>query len=124
MRPGIDLSRHSSESIGGERVAQVRDAWGAAAHVRVALAPARLAPGRGQRTLIEAAAIIKGRGVDDIRFVIAGDAVKPAFARELDAVAAQRGVVARVVRTGVRLIGVRATLARQSWSFRRLTARA
>ncbi len=100
VRPGIDLSRLVAESVGRERVAKVREAWGAAAHVRVALAPARLEVGRGQRTLIEAAALIKGRGLDDVRFVLAGDAAKPAFARELETLAAQRGVDSLVARTG------------------------
>ena len=100
VRPGIDLSRLGPEGVGRERVARVREAWGAAAYVRVGLAPARLAPGRGQRTLIEAAALIKGRGVDDVRFVIAGEAAKPAFARELDGLAAQRGIDSLIVRTG------------------------
>jgi glycosyltransferase involved in cell wall biosynthesis len=100
VRPGIDLSRLVAESVGRERVAKVREAWGAAAHVRVALAPARLEAGRGQRTLIEAAALIRGRGLDDVRFVLAGDAAKPAFARELETLAAQRGVDSLVARTG------------------------
>ncbi len=100
VRPGIDLSRLGRESVGRERVTKVREAWGAEAHVRVVLAPARLAAGRGQRTLIEAAALIKGRGVDDVRFVIAGDGAKPAFARELDALAAERGVASLIARTG------------------------
>ena len=114
VRPGLDLSRLGPESVGRERVARVREAWGAAAYVRVGLAPARLAPGRGQRTLIEAAALIKGRGVDDVRFVIAGEAAKPAFARELDWLAAQRGVDSIIVRTGRRPIGQQPSSARAS----------
>ena len=75
--------------MSGRRVADVRQGWGVAAHERVVLTPARLAPGRGQATLIEAAALIKGHGLDDVRFVLAGDAAKPAFARELDALAVE-----------------------------------
>ena len=62
--------------------------------------PARLAPGRGQQTLIEAAALIKGRGLDDVRFVLAGEAAKPVFARELDALAVKCGVQPMLVRVG------------------------
>ena len=86
--------------MSGRRVADIRQAWGVAAHERVVLTPARLAPGRGQQTMIEAAALIKGRGLDDVRFVLAGDAAKPAFARELDALAVKRGVQSMLVRVG------------------------
>jgi glycosyltransferase involved in cell wall biosynthesis len=50
--------------------------------------------------LIEAAALIKGRGLDDVRFVLAGDAAKPVFARELDALATKCGVRSIVTRVG------------------------
>jgi glycosyltransferase involved in cell wall biosynthesis len=62
--------------------------------------PARLAPGRGQQTLIEAAAFIKSEGLDDVRFVLAGEAAKPAFARELDALAIKCGVQSMLIRVG------------------------
>ena len=66
VRPGMDLSKLQSERVSGRRVADVRASWGVAAHERVVLAPSRLAPGRGQQTLIEAAALIKQRGLDDV----------------------------------------------------------
>ncbi len=43
---------------------------------------------------------MKARGLDDLRFVIAGDIVKQSYARELDALANARGVKALVTRTG------------------------
>jgi glycosyltransferase involved in cell wall biosynthesis len=100
VRPGLDLMKLQPERVSGRRVADIRRAWGVAAHERVVLTPARLAPGRGQATLIEAAALIKAQGLDDVRFVLAGDAAKPAFARELDALAAKRGVQSMLVRAG------------------------
>ena len=100
VRPGLDLAKHAPEGVSRERVAKVRQAWGAAAHEKVVLSPARLAPGRGQRTLIEAAALIKSHGFDDVHFVLAGDAAKPAFARELDALAVARGVKGMLTRVG------------------------
>ena len=60
----------SPERVSGAGVADVRASWGVAAHERVVLMPSRLAPGRGQQTLIEAAALIKDRGLDDVRFVL------------------------------------------------------
>ena len=100
VRPGIDLSKLQPERVSGRRVADVRSTWGVSAHERVVLASARLAPGRGHETLIEAAALIKGRGLDDVRFVLAGDAAKPVFARELDALAVKCGVKSMLARVG------------------------
>jgi glycosyltransferase involved in cell wall biosynthesis len=100
VRPGMDLSKLQPERVGGRRVSEIRVSWGVAAHERVVLLPARLAPGRGQHTLIEAAALIKGQGLDDVRFVLAGDASKPAFAGELDALAIKCGVQSIVKRVG------------------------
>ena len=100
VRPGLDLSKLALERVSRKRVAEVRESWGVAPHERVVLTPARLAPGRGHETLIDAAALIKDRGLDDVRFVIAGDAEKPAFARQLDALAGARGVQSIVVRVG------------------------
>ncbi len=100
VRPGLDLAKLSPDAVSRQRVAKVREGWGAAPHERVVLAPARLAPARGQKLVIEAAALINGRGLGDVRFVLAGDAAKPAFARELDALAAERGVKSIVARVG------------------------
>ena len=100
VRPGMDLSKLQPERVSGRRVSDVRSSWGVAAHERVVLMPARLAPGRGQQTLIEAAALIKGQGLDDVRFVLAGEAAKPVFARELDALATKCGVQSIVMRVG------------------------
>ena len=100
VRPGMDLSKLQPERVSGRRVSEVRSSWGAAAHERVVLMPARLAPGRGQDMLIEAAALIKGRGLDDVRFVLAGEAAKPGFAGELDALATKCGVRSIFTRIG------------------------
>ena len=100
-----DLAIASSQYV-ADRAAEIFPA--AARRLRIVrpgldlakLAPARLAPARGQKLVIEAAALIKARGLEDVRFVLAGDAAKPAFARELDALAAQRGVKSNVARVG------------------------
>jgi glycosyltransferase involved in cell wall biosynthesis len=100
VRPGIDLSTLQPERVSGRRVSDVRASWGVAAHERIVLMPARLAAGRGPQTLIEAAALIKGSGLDDVRFVLAGEAAKPVFARELDALAVKCGLHSMLVRVG------------------------
>ena len=99
VRPGLDLASLAPDAVSRQRVAQTREGWDVAPHERVVLQPARLAPGRGQRLVIEAARALKHRGLADVQFVLAGEAAKPAFARELDALASARGVkpiVARV----------------------------
>ena len=98
VRAGMDLSKLQPERVSGRRVSDVRSSWGVAAHERIVLMPARLAPGRGQQTLIEAAALIKGQGLDDVRFVLAGEAAKPVFARELDALTIKCGVQSMFIR--------------------------
>lgn len=100
VRLGLDLTKLQPERVSLERVAQVRASWGVAPHERVVLTPARFAPRRGHDTLIEAAALIKERGLDDLRFVLSGDAAKAAFARELDEFAVARGVQSIVTRVG------------------------
>ena len=100
VRSGIDLSTLQPERVSGRRVSDIRAGWGVATHERVVLMPARLAPGRGPQTLIEAAALIKGQGLDDVRFVLAGESAKTVFARELDALALKCGVQPMLVRVG------------------------
>jgi glycosyltransferase involved in cell wall biosynthesis len=100
VRPGLDLSKLQPERVNPQRVADLRAGWGVAPHERVVLTPARLAPRRGHDTLIEAAGLIKDRGLDDVRFVLSGDAAKPAFARQLDALAVARGVQSILLRVG------------------------
>ena len=100
VRPGLDVARLSPDAVSRQRVARVREDWGVAPHERVVLAPGRLAPARGQTLVIEAAALIAERGREDVRFVLAGEAEKASFARELDALAAARGVRTLVRRTG------------------------
>src|SRR5260370_330488 len=81
VRAGMDLSKLQPERVSGRRVSDVRASWGVASHERIVLMPARLAAGRGQQTLIEAAALIKGQGLDDVRFVLAGGPGQPPLPR-------------------------------------------
>lgn len=68
---GTDLSQFDPDSIVPERIAFFRRAWGAEPGMRVVLLAARLTPWKGQRELIEAAALL---GRQDVLFVLAGDA--------------------------------------------------
>jgi len=99
VRPGFELASFAPDAVSRQRVAKAREGWGAAPHERVVLAPGSLAPSRGQKLVVEAAALLRGKGLD-LRFMLAGEAAKPSFARELDALAEARGVKAMVARTG------------------------
>jgi glycosyltransferase involved in cell wall biosynthesis len=100
VRPGLDLALFAPEAVSRQRVAKAREDWGAEPYEKVVLAPGRLAPSRGQRLVIEAAALLKEMGPADIRFVLAGAAAKASFVRDLDALAEARGVGAIVARVG------------------------
>ena len=81
-------------------MARLREAWGVAPHERVVLVAARLTEWKGQKVLIEAARLLAERGLNEVRYILAGDAQgREAYARELDALiegAGLTGVVSRV----------------------------
>jgi glycosyltransferase involved in cell wall biosynthesis len=97
---GTDLTRFAPGAVEPSRVARLREAWGVAPHERVVLVAARLTQWKGQKVLIEAARLLKERRLDEVRFILAGDAQgREAYARELDALiqgAGLTGVVSRV----------------------------
>ena len=97
VRPGLNVAALSPDAVARARVAGVRERWGVAPHERVVLAPGGIGPARGQALLVEAAALV---GLDDARFVIAGEPQKAVFAREIDAAVASRGLKGVVTRVG------------------------
>ncbi len=70
---GSDLAQFSAAGVDPGRVAALRRAWGVAPDQRVALLPGRLTGWKGQRVLIEAAALLAAKGFDDVRYVMIGD---------------------------------------------------
>jgi glycosyltransferase involved in cell wall biosynthesis len=98
---GVDLRAFSPANVDLSRVARLRADWGVAPHERVALVAARLTPWKGHRVLIEAASRIKAKGLDDVRFVLAGDPQgRDGYVRELDALIAKLGLKGFVLRVG------------------------
>ena len=97
---GTDLTRFAPGAVERERVARLREAWGVAPHERVVLVAARLTEWKGQKVLIEAARLLRERGLEEVRYILAGDAQgRQGYARELDALiegARLTGVVSRV----------------------------
>ncbi len=98
---GTDLTRFAPAAVERARVAQLREAWGVAPHERVVLLAARLTGWKGQKVLIEAARRLRERGVEGVRYVLAGDAQgRESYARELDADIAAAGLTEIVSRVG------------------------
>jgi glycosyltransferase involved in cell wall biosynthesis len=65
------------------------------------LVAARLTQWKGHRVLIEAASRIKAKGLDDVRFILAGDPQgRDSYVRELDALIAKLGLKGFVLRVG------------------------
>lgn len=71
---GTDLARFDPGAVPAGRVAALRAAWGVAERRRIVLLPARLTGWKGQAVLIDAAALLRARGIDDVDYVLAGDA--------------------------------------------------
>ena len=98
---GADLRRFAPGAVERARVAGLREAWGVAPHERVVLVAARLTEWKGQKVLIEAARLLRERGLEEVRYVLAGDAQgREAYARELDALIAGAGLTGIVSRVG------------------------
>ena len=97
---GTDLATFSPVAVGPARVEALRRAWGVAPHQRVVLLAARLTAWKGHRVLIEAVALMRGRGMGAGAVVRAGPPRgRTAYERELDALVAARnlgGIVRRV----------------------------
>lgn len=98
---GTDLALFTPGAVAPGRVEALRRSWGVAPHERVVLLAARLTGWKGQRVLIEAAALMRDRGLGDVAFVLAGDAQgRSAYERELDGLIAARGLAGVVHRVG------------------------
>jgi glycosyltransferase involved in cell wall biosynthesis len=101
IQRGTDMSLFARVVVAPERVAALREAWRIGPHERVVLLPGRLTEWKGQRVLIEAARLLADKGLKDLVFVLAGDPQgREAYVKELDALAAERGVSGVVRRVG------------------------
>jgi glycosyltransferase involved in cell wall biosynthesis len=94
---GTDLSKFDADSIASERVDALRHGWGVAEGRRIVLLAARLTGWKGQTVLIDAAAILVREGVDDVDFILAGDAQgRTDYVAALNARIAAAGLTDRV----------------------------
>ncbi|HLW93698.1 MAG TPA: glycosyltransferase family 4 protein [Roseiarcus sp.] len=98
---GADFARFWPAAIDPARVAKLRSGWSAAPQERIVLLAARLTPWKGQKILIEAAKILKDKGMSGVRYVLAGDAQgRGGYVKELDALIKKLDLKDIVVRVG------------------------
>ncbi len=98
---GTDLRQFSPGAVAPGRVERLRAEWGVEAGDRVVLLAARLTGWKGHRVLIEAARLLRDRGVDDATFILAGDPQgRTRYPAELDALIARAGLDGAVRRVG------------------------
>ena len=97
---GTDLKQFSPGAVHPSRVQKLRAEWGVQPDEQIVLLAARLTSWKGHRVLIEAARLLKSRGLGGTAFIFAGDPQKRArYVKELDAAIAAAhlgGVVKRV----------------------------
>jgi glycosyltransferase involved in cell wall biosynthesis len=96
----VDTAWFDARRVSPERLAAVREAWGVGRR-RVVLAPGRIAEGKGQIALLEAARALVNGGLRDVAFVIAGS--RHSDASRVDIV--ENAITAHGLRPTVRLVG-------------------
>lgn len=98
---GVDFHEFSPRAVDPARISRLRQGWGVEADSRIVLLAARLTAWKGQRVLVEAAALLYARGLRDVTFVLAGDPQgRKSYVREIDALIAAKEVGAIVRRAG------------------------
>jgi glycosyltransferase involved in cell wall biosynthesis len=90
---GTDLRAFSPGRVAPERVDRLRQAWGVRPDQRVVLLAARLTGWKGQKLLIEAAKLVRDRGLTDFVVVLAGDPQgREGYRKELEDLARKLGL--------------------------------
>jgi glycosyltransferase involved in cell wall biosynthesis len=98
---GTDFAKYAPGAVEPARVARLRKAWEVAPDERIVLIAARLSAWKGQKVLIEAARLLNARGLQGVRYIMAGDAQgRGGYVRELDAEIDKGGLQGVVSRVG------------------------
>lgn len=98
---GTDLVKFSQSAVTSERVEKMRRSWLVTPDQRVILLAARLTNWKGQKQLIDAAALVRQHGIKDVVFVLAGDPQgRQNYVNELDDMIAKAGLTSIVRRVG------------------------
>lgn len=70
---GTDLAAFAQGKVHPGQVDALRQAWQVAPESRLVLLPGRLTAWKGQRVLVEAAALLEAHGLRDVTYILAGD---------------------------------------------------
>ena len=98
---GTDLKAFSPAAVHPARVEKLRAEWQLDPDQRIVLLAARLTSWKGHKVLIEAAKLLRGRGLDDVVFILAGDSQgRSRYVRDLDAAIVAAGLDGVVRRVG------------------------
>ncbi len=98
---GTDLKAFSPAAVHPARVEKLRAEWQLDPDRRIVLLAARLTSWKGHKVLIEAAKLLRQRGLDDAVFIFAGDPQgRSRYVKELDAAIAAAGLGGIVRRVG------------------------
>jgi glycosyltransferase involved in cell wall biosynthesis len=98
---GTDFRVFSPAAVEAGRIQKLRAAWGVAPDDRVILVAARLTAWKGHRDMIEAAALLRERGLTDVRVIFAGDPQgRDGYIRDLDDMISKAGLTGIVKRVG------------------------
>ena len=98
---GTDFALYAPEAVAPERVEAIRRAWMVAPGEQIVLLPGRLTGWKGQRVLIEAAALLRRKGLRGAVFILAGDPQgRESYVRDLDGMVAAAGLGGIVRRVG------------------------
>jgi len=88
---GTDMRQFSVAAVDPSRVLALRQAWSVPRDKRIILLAARLTGWKGQKYVIEASALLRQRGIDDVVTILAGDAQgRSHYVSELEALIAER----------------------------------
>ncbi len=99
---GFDTAHFDPAAVPADRVRALRESWGVGEGTRVVLLPARLTRWKGQRILVDAAALLRSKRNDaDLAFVLVGDEQgRSPYRAELQALIESHGLGGRVTIAG------------------------
>jgi glycosyltransferase involved in cell wall biosynthesis len=97
---GVDFRRFTAAGVDPMRVRRLHEAWRVAPHEQIVLLPARTSERKGHRVLIEATALLKQRGADNLAVIFVGEEKSGGQTREIDRVITKAGLGSIVRRAG------------------------
>jgi glycosyltransferase involved in cell wall biosynthesis len=89
----VDTVKFDPSAVNADRIAALRRVWGILPQMRVVLVPGRIAPWKGQMSMIDAARLLAGGDTRNIAFVFVGEnRGQPRYARALRRQARMHGI--------------------------------